>query len=1330
MASYNTDTTNLDLRTFLEGRIVEKGQPYTHTSMGKPFCSYYINNNELNTFFSLYEKSIMNGEELHIIEKHEEIGPLVIDFDFKFDENENGDRIHTEETVYEIVKLYVNEICETFDINKNSNKLHAFVFERPSAYIEKNIKKDGIHIIFPYIVSTPQVQYFIRDNILKKINPILENLPLRNLPSDIIDRSVIYSNGWMLFGSHKPKKDSYQISYIFDGNMNKMEINEYPFTMNIARFFSIREKKDKDLTIIREDKIPFIEKSNKVKIVKSKIKKPVSYDLEQIKEMLSILSDERVDNYHTWIEVGWALHNIDSSSQELLDLWIEFSMRSPKFKEGVCEKEWEKSKNDGLGIGSLFHWAKTDNFAKYKIIMNKYVQNYVEKSVKSPTNFDIATVLFHMYKYEYKYTGSEWYMFRNHLWHKENDGMYLRQKISTDLLEKYILLMSDYNKICSSTDQNITEDDREEYKTKNKEITKICLNLKTTAFKDNIVKECKELFYDKNFANNLDTNFYLLGFNNGIYELKTGILRDGRPDDYVSMSTNIDKIDFDPDHEFWNDIKKFIDTVFFDEEVREYFLLFLASCLQGHNAEEKFRIWTGSGCHALDTDILMYDGSIKKVQDIIVGDKIMGDDSSPRNVLELKRGFSDMYEFSTIKGEKFTVNGDHVLCLKATTITTYTFSEKENRFKLRWQEKDINGLPFIKCKNFPFKYDGKKLYKKSVTYYENKDDAEKACILFKENLINNENDIKKGDIIEIKVNDFLKIRNIINPRNYYLYKNNIDFDEKELPLDPYIVGYWLGDGTSQISGITTMDKEIVDYFEQKSEEFDLNVKKYSKENGLASTYIYSSKNKGVNNKKYNNIFYETLKNENMINNKHIPDKYKFNSRQNRLNLLAGIIDSDGHYQKNNKQYEITLKSEKLIDDILYISRSLGFSCTKREVEKSCKDFTGKYFNLIIYGENIYEIPVLLERKKAEMRIKNKDSSVYSFTINRVKDDNFYGFELDGNHRYLMGNFIVTHNSNGKSKIMELLCHSLGDYTIKFHVTMLTGKRAASNAATPEIVMAKGKRFGYFEEPSGNERINAGLLKEFSGGDKITARGLHKDPIEFKPQFKLSLLCNDIPEVPAHDTGISRRLEIIEFKSKFTEHPKEMNEFHIDKSLSDKLPLWKELFIAYLLDVYYDKYKNGGIKVPAEVVKFTVEFQKQCDSYDDFISSFLEETKENNDIIGINEIYDEFRIWYEDSFGNNKYPSKMEFGKYLKKKYPKNYVGKELKRFRKKGKNSIILNPNPSVSVNGSVNASINANINASVNANINADANVISTENKIQSGEQPVVVVSANTPGY
>ena len=234
--------------------------------------------------------------------------------------------------------------------------------------------------------------------------------------------------------------------------------------------------------------------------------------------------------------------------------------------------------------------------------------------------------------------------------------------------------------------------------------------------------------------------------------------------------------------------------------------------------------------------------------------------------------------------------------------------------------------------------------------------------------------------------------------------------------------------------------------------------------------------------------------------------------------------------------------------------------------------------------------------------------------------------------------------------------------------MLTGKRAASNACTPEIVQSKGKRFGYFEEPSENEKINAGLLKEFTGGDKIKARGLHKEPIEFKPQFKLALLCNEMPEVPPYDNGTWRRMEVIEFKSKFCENPREPNEFPIDKYLSEKLKKWKELFIALLLDVYYKDYQKNGIKVPTEVIKFTLEYQKQCDLYTDFITENLEDTKNDNDIIELNELYDEFKTWYEETFSNNKYPSKVEFKKYLKKKYLKKVSTKDLKGFKFKLKN--------------------------------------------------------------
>jgi P4 family phage/plasmid primase-like protien len=483
-----------------------------------------------------------------------------------------------------------------------------------------------------------------------------------------------------------------------------------------------------------------------------------------------------------------------------------------------------------------------------------------------------------------------------------------------------------------------------------------------------------------------------------------------------------------------------------------------------------------------------------------------------------------------------------------------------------------------------------------------------------------------------------------------------------------MIGYWLGDGTSQLSAITTMDREIIDYFEKKSIDLNLNVKEYTKRDNKASTFVYSSKNKGLKNKLYDNLFHQTLKKLDLLNNKHIPDIYKINSKDNRLKILAGIIDSDGHYQKNSNQYEITLKSEKLIDDILYIARSLGFSCTKRIVSKSCKDFTGNYFNIIIYGEGIEEIPVLLERKKAIERNKVKNSSYYGFKIEKVKDDYFYGFELDGNHRYLMGDFTVTHNSNGKSKILELFVQCLGMYSIKFPITMLTGKRAASNACTPEIVQSKGKRFGYFEEPSENERINAGLLKEFTGGDKIKARGLHKEPIEFKPQFKLALLCNEMPEVPPNDSGTWRRMEVIEFKSRFCENPKESHEFPIDKYLSEKLKNWKELFMALLLDVYYKKYQKEGIKVPLEIIKFTLEYQKQCDLYTDFISENLEDTKDSVDVIDITSLYDEFKTWYEDTFSNHKYPSKIEFKKYLKKRYTTKRIStNEVKGFKFKFK---------------------------------------------------------------
>ena len=530
-------------------------------------------------------------------------------------------------------------------------------------YKNKGITKDGIHILFPYIVTYPVAQYYIRDNILKKIGEVIGDLELKNIIPDVVDRSIIAPNtGWLLYGSNKdkPKGNPYKLTYIFDGNNQQILFEDYfKNTVSLVRLFSIRNRKESDLTEVRGDKISILDSSSKKKIIKIKPVSYINYEPDKIRELVSILSHDRADNYSQWIEIGWMLHNIDPNSQELLDIWIDFSKNSDKFKDGECEKIWDNSKNEGLTIATLHYWAKIDNNQKYLDFKNKDISKYINVSIKTQSNYDIAFVLHKMYEYDFIYSDESWYIYKNHRWHRENDGMSLRQKISNELCDKYFRIISDYNKLAAS--QNITEEEKEEYKKKGNDVLEIVKKLKTTSFKENIMKECKELFFDKEFIKKLDNNPYLIGFTNGIYDLKKGELRDGRPDDYVEMNTEIDKIDFCESHEQWYDLQNFLNTVFVDDEIRTYFLTYFASCLQGHNAEEKFRIWTGVGCHAIDTKIMMYDGTTKKVQDIIIGDKLMGDDFTERNVLELKKGFSKMYKIRSNDSDQYIVNPDHIL---------------------------------------------------------------------------------------------------------------------------------------------------------------------------------------------------------------------------------------------------------------------------------------------------------------------------------------------------------------------------------------------------------------------------------------------------------------------------------------------------------------------------------------------------------------------------------------------------------------------------------------------------------------------------------------------
>lgn len=375
--------------------------------------------------------------------------------------------------------------------------------------------------------------------------------------------------------------------------------------------------------------------------------------------------------------------------------------------------------------------------------------------------------------------------------------------------------------------------------------------------------------------------------------------------------------------------------------------LFVRNFMNPNTPYKRLHLMHGTGtgkCLKKGTPILMFDGTIKAVEEIDIGEQIMGDDSTPRNILSLAYGIETMYKVVPTKGEPFTCNESHILSLKC----------------------------------------------------------------------NNKQNINYKKVVDISIKDYLK-QNDKFKHTHKLFRVGIEFPEKPVEIDPYMIGFWLGDGSSYGPEIATQDAKIVQYFTRE-------VPKFGAYFRYKSQYDYAITTGNRGGEKGCNKFLSTLQKYNLIKNKHIPYDYKCNSRVNRLKLLAGIIDSDGFYDKKSNYYEVVQKNEKLIDDIIYLARSLGFAAYKHPCIKKCTNSPNPnhqdtYYRTFISGD-IDQIPVLLDRKKAAPRKQIKDVLSVGFTLEKLPEDEYYGFTIDGNHRFLLGDFTVTHNTLGAISIAQ------------------------------------------------------------------------------------------------------------------------------------------------------------------------------------------------------------------------------------------------------------------------------------------------------------------------
>jgi len=388
-----------------------------------------------------------------------------------------------------------------------------------------------------------------------------------------------------------------------------------------------------------------------------------------------------------------------------------------------------------------------------------------------------------------------------------------------------------------------------------------------------------------------------------------------------------------------------------------------------------------TGCHAPGTRILMYDGTTKPVERIAANDNVMGPDSNPRRVIRTISGREMMYRVTPKKGDPFIVNENHILSLKTTS-------------------------------------EGKKADRYPNSYR------------------------RGGEIVNISVADYLK-KSRSWKHLHKLWRTGIEFREPandNFPVPPYIVGVMLGDGSLNYTPtLTNMDPEVLDEVCDYVEAIGVDTRIAQKPNNRAWQVSFPDSKSSRSSR---NRFVARLEEAGLwgmiCDKKAIPVPYKTGSRKTRLEVLAGLLDTDGHLSRGN-HFDFISKSNELSRDVAFVARSLGLAAYITECEKYCQTGGGgTYWRVSISGD-IDIIPNRVARQRAVPRRQKKNPLVTGFSIEPVDIGDFYGFELDGDHLYLTEDFTVHHNS-GKSLVLGTVCKELIENYPDMRIAVVTHVR--------------------------------------------------------------------------------------------------------------------------------------------------------------------------------------------------------------------------------------------------------------------------------------------------
>jgi P4 family phage/plasmid primase-like protien len=587
-----------------------------------------------------------------LTEKQLEEGQILIDVDFRY-AVEIDTRQHTKNHVIDLINTIL-EIINKIKINKGDT-ISCYIFEKDNVNMEEKQTKDGIHLMLN-IKMDYTCKTILRNRVIEEMKDVWSDLPIINTWEDVFDDAVMkgHSN-WQMFGSRKPGKEDYKLKYVFDCvYTNEWRITEKKINLNWVKD-NFQKLMARNTDIIDMELNPSVKaeydeimerrkkpaKKNIVKLISniSNVKHPqnisseeelneyiddfmfnltpTEYNIKEAHEYTMILPVEYwgPGSYSKWMRVGWALKNTD---HRLFITWLKFSSQSPHFDYSQVSELYDKwmsfdvLNKEGVTVKSIIYWCKMSNEEEYRKIYEKTIQHYVYYSIKNSTDYDLANVLYHLYKESFVCSHikeNKWYEFVNNRWIEIDSGHSLRSKISVDMHEIYHKesLKQQHNKFISDIPAGEIPKTFDDDKELMESIGKTAKKLKTSSNKNTIMNEAKEIFYDAQFCAKLNINDYLFGCNNCIIDLKNKCHRKGKHDDYISKTCDLDykPIDYYKKHSphIIEQINTFISQIFpadkdtGNDELKEYMWQYMSSLLFGTNENQSLNIFIGSGAN-------------------------------------------------------------------------------------------------------------------------------------------------------------------------------------------------------------------------------------------------------------------------------------------------------------------------------------------------------------------------------------------------------------------------------------------------------------------------------------------------------------------------------------------------------------------------------------------------------------------------------------------------------------------------------------------------------------------------------------------------------------